>query len=150
MGSSVTLNDDERGTLLALIHQGKANGRARTRAQILLKLADGWAIDRIMEAYDVSRATVYNTRARYHEGGCELVMHDRHQQKRRRALTGDEEALLIAVTCSPVPGSHDHWTLRMLKEQLIELGVVERISPATIHAVLKKMNSSPGSTNPGV
>lgn len=150
MGITVMLNDEERATIIALIHHGQASGRTRTRAQILLKLGEGWDIDRISEAYDVSRATVYNTHARYREGGVELVIHDRLQQRRRRALTGDEEALLIAITCSPVPGAHDHWTLRMLRSKLIALGVVEQISPSTIHALLKKTNASPGGTKPGV
>ena len=77
-------------------------------------------------------------------------MKDKVQQNRRRALSGAEEALVVAIVCSPVPEGHDHWTLRMLRDKLVELDVVESISAATIHSLLKKMNLSPGSVNSGV
>ena len=77
-------------------------------------------------------------------------MQDRAQARRRQGLMGEEEALLVAITCSPVPEGHDHWTLRMLRNKLMELGVVERISPSTIHALLKKTRSSPGNVSHGV
>ena len=65
-------------------------------------------------------------------------------------MDGVGEAVLVAIACSPVPEGHDHWTLRMLRDKLIELEVVEGISVATVQSRLKKMNSSPGSVNTGV
>ena len=41
------------------------------------------------------------------------------------------------------------WTVRLLAGKAVELGFVESISPETIRQLLKKMNSSPGSTNSG-
>lgn len=140
MGLSVTLTEAEQQHVRDVIHQGKASGRVRIRAQILLKLADNWTVPAICAAFDTCAATVYNTHTRYQQGGITLAVTDRVQARRRHALTGDEEALLVAITCSPVPEPHDHWTLRLLRGKLIELGVVERISPATIHDLLKKMN----------
>ena len=49
-----------------------------------------------------------------------------------------QQAHLIAVACSKVPNGHDHWTVRMLANKAVELGFVEKISPETIRAVLKK------------
>lgn len=109
----------------------------------------GWKVADICAAFTTCRATVYNTSTRYQQGGIAGVLAERVQARRRHALNGDEEALLIAITCSPVPEHHDHWTLRMLRNKLLELSVVERISPATIHEVLKKTNSSRGGTNRG-
>jgi hypothetical protein len=37
-----------------------------------------------------------------------------------------------------VPEGHDHWTLRMLRDKLMELGVVEQVSASTIQDRLKK------------
>jgi len=65
-------------------------------------------------------------------------------------LDGVGEAMLVALACSPVPDGHDHWTLRMLRDKLVELDVVEGISAATVQSRLKKMNLSPGSANTGV
>jgi hypothetical protein len=74
------------------------------------------------------------------------VLHDKVQQRRRQALTGQQAAHLIALTCSPAPDGHDHWTVRLLAGKAVELGFVKSISPNTIHELLKKTNSSPGST----
>ena len=72
--------------------------------------------------------------------GLDLVLHDKVQQRRRQALTGKPPAHLIAITCSPAPDGHDHWTVRLLENLAVELGFVEKISPNTIHHLLKKMN----------
>jgi transposase len=136
----MNLTDEERSELESFIRRGKANARNITRAHILLKSAEGWSSARLAETFAVSQATVSNVQARYREGGVERVLKDKVQKNRRRALSGAEEAVLIAIACSPVPDGHDHWTLRMLRDKLIELGVVERLSASTIHDKLKKMS----------
>ena len=146
----ISLREAEREVLERFIRRGKANARNITRAHILLKSAEGWSIAQIAATYAVSEATVSNVRARYRAGGIERVLKDKVQQNRRRALCGAEEAVLVALACSPVPDGHDHWTLRMLRDKLIELALVEHVSAATIQDRLKKMNLSPGSANSGV
>jgi transposase len=146
----INLTEDERSTVERFIRRGKANARNITRAHILLKSAEGWSIERIAETYGVSQATVSNVRARYREGGVERVLKDKVQQQRRSSLGGEEEAVMVALACSPVPDGHDHWTLRMLRDKLVELGVVEGISASTIHDRLKKMNLSRGNVSSGV
>jgi hypothetical protein len=98
----------------------------------------------------MSKATVSNVRARYRVGGVKGVLKDKVQKNRRRALTGEDEAVLVALACSPVPEGHDHWTLLMLRDKLIELELVEHISAASVQKRLKKMNLSPGDGNTGV
>ncbi len=145
----VTLTSEERTTLETFIHRGKANARTLTRAHILLKSADGRSTAALAAAFDVCQATVTNVRGRFAQGGLEAVLHDKVQQHRRSALSGLQTAHLIAVACSPSPDGHDHWTVRLLAQKAVELGFVTSISPNTIHEMLKKMNSSPGSMNTG-
>ncbi len=57
--------------------------------------------------------------------------------------------MLVAIACSPVPEGHDHWTLRMLRDKLIELEIVDHLSAATVQDRLKKMNLSRGNVNHG-
>jgi transposase len=147
---TVTLTDEERATLETLVHRGKANARTVTRARILLKSAEGWSTAALVEALDVCSATVTNVRRRFAQGGLEGVLHDKVQQRRRSALSGLQTAHLIAVVCSPSPDGHDHWTVRLLAQKAVELGFVPSISPNTIHELLKKTNSNPGSTSIGV
>ena len=134
----ITLTDEERGGVEQFIRRGKVNARNITRAHVLLKSAEGWSITRIAATFGVSEATVSNVRARYRDGGVERVLKDQVQAKRRRALAGAEEALLVALACSPVPDGHDHWTVRMLQTKLVELGVVEHVGRGTVHTALKK------------
>ena len=145
----VTLSESERASLQTFIHTGKANARTFTRARALLKAAEGWTDRQICEAFDISRNTSIRVRQLYLEGGLEAVLHDKRQQRYRQALTGGQAAHLIAITCSPAPTGHDHWTRRLLAGKAVELGFVESISPETIRQLLKKTNSSRGNTSSG-
>lgn len=146
---AITLTSDERTTLETFVHRGKANARTITRARILLKSAEGWSTSALAAAFDVCEATVTNVRRRFAQGGLEAVLHDQVQQQRRCALSGLQTAHLIAVACSPAPDGHDHWTVRLLAQKAVELGFVTSISPNTIHELLKKTNSNPGSMSTG-
>jgi len=148
--AKIELSEAERSELERYLSRGKTNARNIKRAQILLKSADGWSAARIVETFGISAATITNVRSRYRAGGIAEVLQDKVQAKRRRALGGTEEAVLVALACSLVPDGHDHWTLRMLRDKLIELEVVEGISAATIQNRLKKMSLSPGNANRGV
>ena len=145
----VTLSETDRASLQTFIHMGKANARTHTRARVLLKAAEGWTDAEICEVFDISRNTSIRVRQVYLDAGLEAVLHDKRQVHRRQALTGSEAAHLIAIACTPAPQGHDHWTMRLLAGKAVELGFVESISPETIRHLLKKTNSSPGSTSSG-
>ena len=140
MKAKLSLSETARTEAHRFVRRGKANARTLTRAWILLKLADGWDEGKIAETFAVTQATVKNVARRFAEGGLDLVLHDQVQQRRRQALTGQQAAHLIAITCSPAPDGHDHWTVRLLANKAVELGFVEKISPNTLHQLLKKMN----------
>jgi transposase len=145
----ITLSDTDRSRLYMFIHSGQQSARARTRAQVLLKLGEGWSLAEVCRAFDVCRNTVLNVRARFAEGGVDAVLRHKRQARYRQALTGPQQAHLIAIACSKIPDGHDHWTVRMLANKAVELGFVETISPETIRALLKKTRSSPGNIGTG-
>src|SRR5260221_5334450 len=146
----IMLSETDRSRLQTFVHTGQASARARTRAQVLLKLGEGGSIAEICRAFDVCRNPVLKVRARFAEGGVDAVVRHKRQVRYRQALTGSQAAHLVAIACSPVPDGHDYWTLRLLAGKAVELGFVERISPETIRALLKKTSSSPGGTGSGV
>jgi transposase len=145
----ITLSETDRASLQTFIHAGKANARSFTRAHALLKAADGWTDAQICEAFGISRNTSIQVRQRYLSGGLEAVLQDKKQQRHRHALSGEQAAHLIAISCTPIPDGHDHWTLRLLAGKAVELGFVESVSPETIRSLLKKMTSNRGSTSSG-
>jgi hypothetical protein len=148
-GDQIVLSDIERSRLQTFVHLGHESARARTRAQVLPKLGEGWSLAEICRAFDVCRNIVLAVRARFAEGGVDAVVRHQRQVRYRQALTGSQQAYLIAIACSPVSDGHDHWTLRMLAGKAVELGFVEHISPETIRALLKKTSSSPGAISNG-
>lgn len=145
---ALSVRDHER--LCLFLQRGKANARTFKRAQVLLKLNAGWTGAQIVDAYGVSQNTVGNVRIRFLQGGLEAVLSDKPQERRRQALTGAQQAHLIAIACSDAPDGHDHWTLRMLAGKAVELGFVEHIALETIRSLLKRINSNPGSIVSGV
>jgi transposase len=145
----ITLSETDRARLQVVMHRGHTSARTRTRAHVLLKLGGGWSDTAVMESFDVCRNTVKRVRARFVAGGVDAVLTDKVQERRRHALSGEQQAHVIAIACSPVPDGHDHWTLRLLAGKAVELGFVESISPETIRAVLRRTSSSRGSTSSG-
>ena len=89
-------------------------------------------------ALDVSKGTVYRAKRRYAEEGLAGVIQDRVQANRYRKLDDKGEAHLIALACSPAPDGHDHWTLHLLADRVVELGLVESLSYETVRLRLKK------------
>ena len=56
-----------------------------------------------------------------------------------KLLDGTAEAKLIALRLGKPPAGFGHWTLRLLADQMVELEIVESISPETVRQTLKKM-----------
>ena len=123
--------------------------RIATRARILLKVAEGWQAPQVAEALDVSEGTVYRIKRRYAEEGLHGVLHDRIQANRFRKVDHKGEARLIALARSPAPEGHDHWTLQLLADRMVELGLVTSLTYETVRLKLKKTSSSPGGSNSG-
>ena len=76
-------------------------------------------------------------------------MHDHPQANRYRKLDDRGEAHLIALACSDAPEGHEHWTLRLLADKVVELGLVPSLSYETVRLRLKKTPSSPGGSSNG-
>ena len=146
---SIQLTTAEREQLNQLIRGGKRSVRIATRARILIKIDEGWKVPQIAAALDVSEGTVYRVKRRYAEGGLDGVVHDRVQANRFRKLDQKGEAHLIALACSDAPEGHEHWTLQLLADRMVELGLVESLSYETVRLKLKKTSSSRGASSSG-
>jgi hypothetical protein len=146
----VRLSADEREQLEALIGKGKSPARLLLKARILLK-ADvseagaGWSDSRIVEALETNALMVYRVRKQLVEEGFEAVLRrkPRATPSVPRIFDGEKEAKLIALACSKPPKGRARWTLRLLENKVVELGIVERASDSTIGRVLKKHAEAP-------
>ena len=145
----VQLTSEEQERLRQLIRSGQHSARVITRARILLRTDEGWSASQVVAALDTSQRTVFRTKRRYAEEGLDGVLHDHPQANRYRKLDDRGEAHLIALACSAAPEGHDHWTLRLLADQAVELGLVESLSYETVRLRLKKTSSSRGGSSSG-
>ena len=134
----VTLTEEEVEMLESLLRKGKSAARKQTRARILLKAAAGSRDAEIMEALAVSAARVGKIRQRCVEEGVEAALVDRPRPGKAPKLTDKQCAHLIATACTPAPAGHDHWTLRLLAERVVQLGYAESFSYETVRRRLKK------------
>ena len=146
---TIELTTEERERLNRLIRAGKHAARIVTRARILIKIAEGWKAPQIATSLDVAEGTVYQVKRRYAAEGLDGVVRDRPQVNRFRKLDQKGEAHLIALACSDAPEGHDHWTLQLLADRMVELGVVESLSHETVRLKLKKTSSSRGGSSNG-
>ncbi len=140
----VRLTATERRELEQLVNTGKAAAYKRRHAQILLKSdvseeGDGWNDAKISEAFDVSIRMVERTRQRLTEQGLEAALNRAKQAIRRRCLDGEQEAHLVALSCSEPPDGRARWTLQLLADKMIELEYADTVSSGTIRRTLKKM-----------
>lgn len=141
----VRLGPQEREDLHKLVSKGQGAARKLTHARILLKAdvsdgSPGWTDERIAEALGVTRQTVEHVRQRCVEQGLEAAL---ERKKREHGPTpplwdGAKEAKLVAVCCSQPPPVRRRWTLHLLADRLVELNIVESISPDTVRRTLKK------------
>ena len=139
----VELSDADRQHLEAIVDKGHHAAYKIKHANMLLKAdvkGPGWTDTKISEAFGCHPQTVRNLRARFSEGGVSAALERRPPRKppRGRRLDGVGEARLIALSCSQPPKGFGRWTLRMLADELVELHVVESISPKTVRQTLKK------------
>lgn len=134
----VDLNESERRTLDEMTSKGEIKVRKMKRALILLHADRGLTDREISEAIPVSIPTVERIRKRFVQGGLEKALNEDPRPGQRRKLDGRGEAHLVALACSEAPAGHEHWTLRLLGDKLVELGVVESISHETVRQTLKK------------
>ena len=146
----VRLTETERAHLQELIAAGTAPARKLLHARILLKADEGpagpaWVDQAIADAVEVSQPTVSRVRQQYVKEGLEAALNRRSPRRvYHRKLTGEHEARLVALACSPPPSGQARWSLRLLADKLVELEIVDDVSYQTVRRTLKKTNSSPG------
>ena len=123
----VTLTSEERERLTRLVSSGKDKAYRIKHANILLAADENGSnltSQDIAKAFSCHLNTVSGICQRFVEQGLEASL--------------DREAKLIALACRKPPEGSSHWALRLLADELVELGVVDSISYETVRRTLKK------------
>ncbi len=139
----VRLSIEEKCILEEVIQKLKGGSQKSIRARILLQAdANGpnWSDEKIAEAYGCQVRTIEYVRKRLVTEGFEVALSGKRPSKppREKLLSGEQEAQLIAMRLGAPSVGYGSWTLKLLKNQMIELEIVDTISHETIRQTLKK------------
>ncbi len=144
----IELSQDECAELEKEIRTGRKAARKQTRARILLLSDRSQGQKRtgqeVAEAALCSVSTVRRICGLYFDGGLPLALNDKRWPGAKPKLTGELEAKLTVLACSQPPPGYARWTLRLLANEMVELGYVQEISHVTVREWLKKTNLSLG------
>ncbi len=140
----VELTTEERSQLQEIVRADRMAAYRRRHAQMLMA-ADQGPAGPAMKDVDVAAAfgctikTVERLRRRCVEQGVAAALeHGNRGAYRVKALDGEAEAHVIALACSQPPAGRSRWSLRLLADQAVVLGIAESCSKSSVHRTLKK------------
>lgn len=151
----VTLTAEERADLEQLVSRGKAAARKLAHARILLLADDSRGAERsdeqIVAALGTSLRTISRVRRQLVTEGLDVALCRQRQPPRpdKIKIKGDIEQRLVELACCDPPQGRCHWTVQLLADELVALGLVDRVGTETVRLALKKTTSSPGSPSLG-
>jgi len=151
----VTLTAEERKNLKQIISKGKTAGYRIRHAHILLAVDEieenkDWTDKDVARAYYTTERSIGNLRRRFVEKGLDAALgREKRKVAPRIKIDGEAEAKIVALTCSEAPDGYSQWSLRLLADKVVELGILENVSHTAIGECLKKTKLNHGYKNSG-
>ena len=150
INKEIYLTEEEQIQLKEIVRKGVHNAHVITRARVLLMLdrtgkTDHVRYKRTAEYAQISVQAVYNMRDEFlsnHDIESYLTRKKRETPPTAPKLDGETEAKILALACSEPPEGCSRWTVRLLRERIVQLHFVEEISHMTVQRLLKKRNIS--------
>jgi hypothetical protein len=146
---TVTLTKDERESLCELTSKGKHNSQKILNALILLNCDKGeWNVnystnEETSRVLNISMRKIDRVKKRFVEEGLDVALNgEKGKRIYAKKADGDFEAHLVALSCSEPPEGFARWSLRLLADQVVELGYIDNISHETVRRILKKRNQT--------
>jgi putative transposase len=138
----IKLSQADQDFLITMISKGQLPARVFKRATALLQLHRGQTLCAVSETLQVSYQTIAQWRDNYHSNGLK-ALEDKPRQGRPVVIDGKSRASITALACSTPPSGRARWTLRLLADRAVELGLCETLSHTRARVILKKTVSSP-------
>lgn len=108
-----------------------------------MRAAEGAFDHESADALHVSLRTIERVQQRFAEAPPEerldRALYDRPRPGSDPKLDTHAEAFLVAIACSKPPQEREHWTMQLLADRLVEVGIVEAISDETVRRTMKKL-----------
>lgn len=143
---SVRLSADDREWLTRIVRTGAHPAQEVRRSRILLELDEGVgepsARRAVAEKVGVDPQTITNVARAYveHDGdvGATIRRKKRSTPPVEPIVTGEVEAMLIALGCSAPPAGRSRWSLRLLEKHVALMDDMPDLDHSTIGKVFKK------------
>jgi len=149
----IMLSAQQRQALEDFSNKGTHSAKLIKRARVILALdrtgkKEHLRITRIGDQVGLSRQAIYGIRDDFL--AAETVEAFLKRKKRETPpvpakVTGDVEAKIVAIACSEPPEGRARWTVRLISERTVELGIAEDgggVGKSAVGEVLKKRNIS--------
>ena len=152
MPAELTLSEEERKALEALVRRHSTSQQLVRRAQMMVAASDGKRNGQIARELGASVDTVRSWRMRWI--GLQAVelsdlfftqrLSDVQRPGRPSQITAEQTCQMIALACEqPKERPISHWTGREIAEEVMARGIIEHISPRHAARLLKKGISNP-------
>ena len=146
---TVNLSEKERTLLEEHCRKGDWTPREVQRAKILL-LSDQNGPNPLLDEEIAQQLKCSLTAVRYRRNrfsetkSVENTIFDKPRTGRPSIIDGAVDAHMTTIACTEAPIGHAKWTLRLIRDRLIALEVIDEISHTTVGRTLKKKNLSLG------
>ena len=145
--NAVFLTASERDFLEGHIRKGDWSPREVTRAKILLMSDQNSALPmldyEVSGTLNISLSAVRYRRKRFHDTkSVEDALFDSKRPGRPTIIDGATDAHITVIACSKAPKGHSKWTLRLIRDRVISLNIIDNISHTTVARALKKSNQA--------
>jgi len=148
--NEVRLTGEQRKGLEKFSRTGVHSASLIKRAKIVLLLdtsetGKATTFEEISKRLEVSKTTITNVKNAFFAAKDT----DEFLRRKKRAtppvepkITGEVEAKIIALACSEAPEGCARWTMRLIAEKSVEVGIVDSLSFKSVQRLLKKRNLS--------
>jgi transposase len=143
----VHLTKPQRTELETFVAHGKKSAREINRARVLLLAEEGKSDSDSAQLLGLARGTIYNVRMNYQAKARRPlgeVLHDAPRSGRPIKFESRVEAKATRLACSDPPEGRGRWTLHLIADKLVTLGVTNSISHESVRTLLKKTTLSRG------
>src|SRR5205085_2474635 len=120
----IKLSQADQEFLMSIVSKGQISTRVFKRANALLQLHRGQTLCAVAETLNVTYVSVAKWRDNYHSSGLQALA-DKPRRGRPVLIDGKQRAQLTALACSTPPAGRARWTLRLLADKAVELGLCE-------------------------
>ena len=134
----LSVSETDRVALEALVRAPTSEQRLVTRARIVLRSAEGVAIEHLARELGVASMTVKLWRRRYAVAGL-TGLGDRPRSGHPPTYTREDRDRLMALTLGPPPGGTSHWSVRDMAKRT-------GMSPSTVQRLWTELGLKPHRT----